>query len=94
MGFLFVPFGMSIVFDFRYSKEFARERLEEVGFEEVEVLKKYSIGIHLSPFPMTTENWFDFRAIKGDKSIKGRLVCMRQWMDWERSRCVVNPPFD
>ena len=89
MGLLLVPFGISIVFDFRHTEAFAKERLEGLGFEEVEVLKKYSIGTHALPFPMTTENWFDFRAVKDGEDFEGRLVCFRGIEDFERSRCEV-----
>ena len=92
MGLLLVPFGMSIVFDFRHSEEFAKECLEKLGFQQVEVLKKYSIGSHILPFPVTTENWFDFRAVKNGEVFEGRLVCFRGFEDFEESRCELAPP--
>ncbi len=91
-GVILIPLGMSIVFDFRHTEEFAKERLEGLGFEQVEVLKKYSIGTHISPFPVTMENWFDFRAVKGKQSVEGRLVCHRKFEDFEASRCELAPP--
>ena len=84
-----MPFVMSIVFDFRHTEEFAKERLEGLGFEQVEVLKKYSIASHLPPFVTTTEDWFDFRAVKGGDPVESRLVCQRRVTDFEESRCEV-----
>ena len=68
------PLFLSLLFDSRYTKAFAVRELQSHEFEQVVVLEKYSIGSHV-PFLNTTENWFDFMAVKDKESVNGRLIC-------------------
>lgn len=81
------PIFLMFMFDFRHTKSFAAQELSGRGFEQVVVLKKYTIGHGMGMPSLPMENWFDFRAIKNGKNIEGRLVCYRQYWDIKESRC-------
>jgi len=84
---LIFSFAIYLIFEFRHTKEFAAQELESRGFEEVIVLKEYTIGHGVGIPSLPTENWFDFTAIKDGVNIENRLICYRQYWDIKKSRC-------
>ena len=83
-------FALSFMFDFRHTKAFAAEELKSHGFEQIDVLEKYTIGRGMGMPSFPIENWFDYMAIKDGEKIEGRLICHRQYWDIEKSRCELS----
>ncbi|MDH3324672.1 MAG: hypothetical protein OEL89_03475 [Candidatus Peregrinibacteria bacterium] len=77
------------MFDFRHTKNFAITKLQDQGFEDIVIVKKYSItymtGLPTPPF----ENRFDFTAVENGTHLKGTLICHRQFQDIKESQCEV-----
>lgn len=84
---MIAAFCVSLMFDFRHTKDFAARELEGRGFAQMSVLKKYTIAHGMGMPSLPTENWFDFMATKDGQKVQGRLVCYRQFDDFEKSRC-------
>lgn len=80
-------FCVSLMFDFRHTKNFAAQELEGRGFAQVSVLEEYTIAHGMGMPSLPTEDWFDFTATKDGQEVQGRLVCHRQFADIEKSRC-------
>lgn len=86
---MIASFAVSLMFDFRHTTAFATEELNGHGFEQVDVLKEYTIGRGMGMPSLPVENWFDFVATKNGENVEGRLICYRQHWDIEKSRCEV-----
>ncbi|MCT4592347.1 MAG: hypothetical protein N4A36_03125 [Candidatus Gracilibacteria bacterium] len=83
------PVFLMFMFDFRHTKNFAAQELSGRGFEQVVVLKKYTIGHGMGMPSLPTENWFDFTAVKNGQNVEGRLICHRLVWDIKKSRCEI-----
>lgn len=82
-----VAFGVSLMFDFRHTKDFAAQELEGRGFAQVSVLEEYTIAHGMGMPSLPIEDWFDFTATKEGQEMQGRLICHRLFEDIEKSRC-------
>ena len=86
-----VAFCVSLMFDFRHTKDFAVQELERRGFAQVSVLKEHTIAHGMGMPSLPIEDWFDFAALKDGQEVQGRLVCHRLLEDIEKSRCEIIP---